>query len=150
MSEAKSFMAFLNAFIIWSMVLNTSTVPWVMHRFKMDMLVSETYTEHLLHNTWTSLLNTFMPVYEWLSSACFSQVSSKDWKNTPKSRTALWSKRSFAEIRFPQHSNIFISGPAGKKTSLAIATAMRPIWQDEQACKECRQCYSLLWSRNWL
>lgn len=57
---------------------------------------------------------------KWLSLTCFSQVSSKDclWKNTPKSRSTLWSKRGFAEIRLPRHSNIFISDLAGKKTSL--------------------------------
>lgn len=42
------------------MFINISKVPQVMHRFTMDTFLSEAYTEHLLHNTWTSLHNSFM------------------------------------------------------------------------------------------
>lgn len=122
MSEAKLYIA-LKIFIMFRMVINISKIladEMVMHRFTRDTFLSEAYTEHLLHNTWPILHNAFMPMYTWLSLTWFSQVSSKDclWKNTPKSRSTLWSKRGFAEIRFSQHFNIFISDPAGKKTSL--------------------------------
>lgn len=121
MSEAKLHIA-LKIFIMLRMVISIFKIPpgeMVKHRFTKDTFLSEAYTEHLLHNTWPTLHNAFMPMYRWLSLTWFSQVSSKDrlWKSTPKSRSTLWSKRGFADITFSQHSNIFISDPAGKKTS---------------------------------
>lgn len=144
----------LKIFIMLRVVINISNVPW-------DLIVMHTFT--MIHFCLKPVLNTYFTtptvLHAMLSCTCSNGWL---WHASPRFSERIASKRIHQRTELlcdPEEALVRLDS-FRTSTSLSLtlqvrkhqwsASAMRPIWQDEPACEECAQCYSRLWSRNWL